>query len=573
MSLPSDHIESTRARTPRPAQARLGFVGWLRWVWRQLTSMHTALFLLLLLAVAAVPGSIIPQTEADPNGVTQYQAAHPLLTPLLEKLQFFNVYSSVWFSAIYILLFISLVGCIIPRVKHHLDALRADPPRTPARLERMPGYQTQEIPAQRAHGPLGTVGAVESATTVLKRLGYRTHLYGDAHSVSVSGERGYLRESGNLVFHIAIMAVLIAVGIGGGYGYSGEKIVMQGQTFVNTLVNYDSFNPGRFFTGEQLSPYSLTLNKLAVRYETKNKAAIGQPLDYTAYVTARHPDGSSRQDIVKVNSPLDIGGTNVYLLGNGYAPIITVRDAAGKVQYEQSIPFLPQDDNYTSIGVVKIADGLPAQVGMIGSFYPTFGGPSDAPVSTYPGLRKPVLALDVYKGDLGINDGVPRSVYTLDTNAMTQLSGPGTSRPAVTLRVGQTVQLPDKLGSVTFDGVKRYVSFTVNHNPAQLWVLVTSIFMVGGLLMALLVPRRRMWVKAIEHEDGSVTLEYAGLARGDDPGLLAAVGSVADAHRQELGDEPPGGPDGPPAPHGPQSPLRAEPTLPVGAPEVVREES
>ncbi|HEU0257453.1 MAG TPA: cytochrome c biogenesis protein ResB [Microbacteriaceae bacterium] len=566
MSLPSDHIDSTRPAPRLPAgQVTLGFRGWVRWFWRQLTSMHTAIFLLLLLAVAALPGSLIPQREADPNGVVQYQAAHPALTPILEKLQFFDVYTSVWFSAIYILLFISLIGCIIPRVKHHIDALRARPPRTPARLDRMPGYRTESIPAASLRGSQGAGDAIESATEVLRHAGYRTQFYADKHSISVSGERGYLRETGNLVFHIAIMAVLVAVGVGGGYGYSGEKIVMQGQTFVNTLVSYDSFNPGRFFTGERLSPYSLTLKDLAVRYETKNKAAIGQPLDYTAYVTARKPDGSQKADTVKVNTPLYIGGTNVYLLGNGYAPVITVRDPAGHVRYRQPVPFLPQDNNYTSIGVVKIADGLPAQVGIIGSFYPTAGASGGVPVSTFPGLRDPVLSLDVFKGDLGINDGVPRSVYTLDTNAMTQVSGPGVQQPAEQLRVGQTVKLPDGLGSVTFDGVKRYVSFTISHNPAQLWIFICSVFLVGGLLTALLVPRRRMWVKARQQRDGSVLLEYAGLARGDDPGLLAAVESITAAHRTALsgpaGPEPPAGPGG------------TRPAQPAPAPEVVGEES
>jgi cytochrome c biogenesis protein len=108
--------------------------------------MRTALFLLLLLAVAAVPGSLVPQTSADPNGVAQYKIDHPELYPILKNLQVFDTYTSVWFSAIYLLLFISLVGCVIPRTKHHLDALRAKPPRTPARLNRMGGFRAVMVP-------------------------------------------------------------------------------------------------------------------------------------------------------------------------------------------------------------------------------------------------------------------------------------------------------------------------------------------------------------------------------------------------------------------------------------------
>src|SRR5580698_8404750 len=140
---PSDHFDSEVQEAPEDSdvtQPRLGFVGYLRFFWRQLTSMRTALFLLLLVAFAAVPGSLVPQVTSDPNGVIQYKAENPGWSKVLDFLGVFNTYSSVWFSAIYILLFISLVGCIIPRTMHHINALRTPPPKTPARLDRLPGF-------------------------------------------------------------------------------------------------------------------------------------------------------------------------------------------------------------------------------------------------------------------------------------------------------------------------------------------------------------------------------------------------------------------------------------------------
>ena len=54
-------MTTVRDRTQAaPTLPRLGPLGWARWAWRQLTSMRTALFLLLLLAIAALPGSIWP---------------------------------------------------------------------------------------------------------------------------------------------------------------------------------------------------------------------------------------------------------------------------------------------------------------------------------------------------------------------------------------------------------------------------------------------------------------------------------------------------------------------------------
>ncbi len=535
MSRPSDHIDS--AAPPQETdinQPKLGFVGWLRWFWRQLTSMRTALFLLLLLAIAAVPGSLVPQRSSDPNGVTQYFQAHPDIAPFLDKLQAFDVYTSVWFSAIYLLLFASLVGCVIPRTKHHFDALRAKPPRTPVRLARMAGFQSRTLTGEQAASAAEPIAA---ARDLLRKGGYRVALFEDARSTSVSAERGYLRETGNLVFHSALVGILLAVGLGGGFGYNGQKVVVVGQSFVNSLPSYNTFNPGRFFTDTSLQPYSIRVDSLDVAYETKNANAMGEPIDYTAHVTTTQPGSSSATTTIKVNDPLEIGGTQVYLLGNGYAPTITVRNPDGTIVFQDSVPFLPQDPNLTSLGVIKVPDGLAKQLGMIGFFYPTKGASQTAAgafASTFPGLNNPLLTLNVYQGDLGVNSGVPQSVYNLDTDKLVQLTGPGAKFKALELAPGQTVQLPNGLGSVSLDNVKRFATLDIHHDPTQGWVLLFAILVLAGLLTSLFVPRRRVWVKAIRGDDGSLTLEYAGLARGDDPNLSAAVNTLADRHIASL---------------------------------------
>jgi len=541
--LPSDHIDTIDAADAAglgsdggdggasATQLRLGPLGWARWFWRQLTSMRTALFLLLLLALAAVPGSLVPQHLSDPNGVTQYKLNHPALYPVLDKLQVFDTYSSAWFSAIYLLLFVSLIGCIIPRVKHHYEALRAKPPRTPFRLNRMAGYRMVEAPEGA-----DAASAVADAQKLLKAQGYRTVVFESRREVSVSAERGYLRETGNLVFHIALLGVLVVVGVGQGFGWTAQRIVAVGQTFVDTNVNLDSFNPGRFVDGSNLPAYSVQLDKRDVKYDDgASTDARGLPLDYDATVTTTRVDGSSSQTHIKVNHPLRIEGTSVYLLGNGYAPVLTFRDAKGKLVGQQTVPFLAQDSNLTSQGVIKIGDGLKQQVGVIGVFMPTAGRSATGQLqSTYPDLTNPRVDLTVFTGDLGLDDGVPQSVYSLDTDKMKQVAGPGAKTPALDLGIGQTAQLPGGLGSVTFDRVVRYASLDIHHDPTQAWVFTFAVLIFGGLLTALFVPRRRMWVKAKADAAGRVTLEYAGLARGEDPRLDEAVEALASAHLNRL---------------------------------------
>jgi cytochrome c biogenesis protein len=118
----------------------LDSVGVLRYVWRQLTSMRTALILLLMLGVASIPGSLFPQRTQNPIQVGQYFKDSPELARWMDRFYLFDVYGSPWFSAVYILLFISLIGCVFPRTIEHFHAARAFPPATPKNLSRMEHY-------------------------------------------------------------------------------------------------------------------------------------------------------------------------------------------------------------------------------------------------------------------------------------------------------------------------------------------------------------------------------------------------------------------------------------------------
>lgn len=567
---PGDHSDSRPAGATDIAQPQLGVVGWLRWGWRQLTSMRTALVLLLLLAIAAIPGSIVPQRSADPNGVTQWRSENPDLYPILDTLQLFDVYTSAWFSAIYILLFVSLVGCVIPRTKHHWQALRARPPRTPVRLSRLKDHREAGVAlASDEDGEAAATAAIDDAERQLRKSGYRVERYDARGAASVSAERGYLRETGNLVFHASLVGVLISVGIGGGMTYTGQTVIIEGESFVNSLgLGYTSFNPGRFVDTDTMPPYSLTLDEFDVTYGPfTGQPGHGMAGDFAAHLTVAEPGQEPRDGEVRVNHPYDIEGDRIYLMGNGYAPNLTVRNAAGDVVFSEPVPFLPQDDNMTSQGVVKIADGMPEQLGLVGFFYPTAANLATGAIgSAYGDLNNPLVTFWVYQGDLGIDDGTPRSVYTLDPTGMDQIAGNDSGVASLELAPGDTVDLPNGLGTVTFEDetaagadepVKRYVSLSVHRDVGAPFVLVFAILATLGLLAGLFVPRRRLWVTATPG-DGILRLEYAGLARGEDPAIAQAVTDLSRTHLASLGRTETELPDAPAA----RRPRPARPTTP-----------
>lgn len=552
-SRPSDYDDGSGAPEREVTNPDLGIRGWLRWFWRQLTSMKVALILLLLLAVAAIPGSLVPQRAADPNGVIQFKQDHPTLFKVLDTfpIQAFDVYSSAWFSAIYLLLFISLIGCVLPRMVHHWNAWRGTPPKTPARLNRMAGFSEVRVTnadASDEERRAFAEEAVQAAAMILRRGRYRVDVQEATHrgasEVSVSAERGYLRETGNLIFHGALVGVLVCIGLGSAFMFNGQRVLHEGESFVNQLIDYDTANSGRAFVPESLTPFSARLDDLEVIYvpfEDENRNAVGQVKEFIASMTLIDPDGTEHQEEIRVNHPLRVHGSPLYLLSNGYAPKIVIKNAEGVVVFDEAVPFIPQGDvNLTSLGVVKVMHGLTGengedtQVGLRGFFYPSQTElETGAYTSYYPDLRNPMLTLDVYVGDLLVDGGIPQSVYTLETDEMTQLTGRAVDVDSLELRPGDTVDLPNGLGTVTLEDVPRFASFDVMQNPFQIGVLVFALTSLGGLLWSLFVPRRRMWVKAIPTDDG-VTLQYAGLARGDDPALDRAVEELREQHRDAL---------------------------------------
>jgi cytochrome c biogenesis protein len=501
----------------------MGVIGWARWFWRQLTSMRVALILLFLLSLGAIPGSLIPQNSVDELKVATFKEAHTTVTPVYEKLQFFDVYSSVWFSAIYILLFVSLIGCIVPRTGQFIGQLRGRPPGAPKKLTRLPAYTTWRTDAEPEQ-------VREAALTILRRRRFRSDLAGDA----VAAEKGYLREAGNLMFHIALILMLVSFAGGQLFKSEGGKLVAEGDGFSNTLVQYDDFKSGSLFDTDELSPFSFTLDDFVGTYERKGPQR-GTPRTYEAHVTySEGADGKPKKSVIEVNEPLDVDGTKVYLNAHGYAPVISVKDGKGKEVYRAAVPLLPIDSNVTSTGAIKVMDGYrdrygkKTQLGFQAFFVPTFAGAGQGTMfSQYPGADYPVLALNGYQGSLGVDSGLPQNVYQLDTSKMKEFKDGSGDKLKQRLRPGETMQLPDGAGSVTFEGVEEWASFQISRQPASGWALTGAIAAIAGLAGSLFIQRRRVWVRAVRGTDGVTVVEMAGLGRSESAKLPEELADLA----------------------------------------------
>lgn len=490
--------ETRPAAAPDPGGRRAGELNARelgRYTWRQLTSMRTALVLLLLLALAAVPGSIIPQESVDSFGARQWKEQHETLTPIYERLGLFDVYGSAWFAAVYVLLMVSLVGCILPRTKHYWRAARAVPPRAPRHLDRLPDHTSYVVSATPEQ-------VVEAARAELRRRRYRLRPAGEGEELTVSAERGYLREAGNLLFHLSVIVVLVGFAMGGLLGYKGGVILLEGQGFSNNLTQYDDFVPGSLFTADEMEPFSFDVDSFDVEWLTEGPGQ-GQAQGFEAGLTYRTAPGEQdRTYDLRVNHPLRIGDSEVFLVGHGYAPVITVRGGDGEVAYSGPTVFLPQDASFFSFGVVKALAAEPQAIGLEGFFYPFFASVDGDPFNVMGDDQNPVVSVNVYTGDLGLEDGESQSVYILDKEDATQLEREDGRPLRLDLAVGDTVELPDGLGSVTFESVTPWVRVQVSQTPGKGIALGGVVLALVGLCGSLFIRPRRVWLRVATVPEG-----------------------------------------------------------------------
>jgi cytochrome c biogenesis protein len=494
----------------------------LRNFWRSLTSMRIALILLLLLAIAAIPGSLLPQRPVNPEAVSAYIRNNPGRGQLFDRLFLFDVYSSPWFSAIYLLLFISLVGCLVPRLRHHLRNVIGSPPPAPSRLDRLP----HSLSRVSGKPPAAVLDEYQAN---LRKARWRVVRRED----TLSAEKGYVKETGNLVFHFALLALLIGLATGSWFGWHGNRILVAGADsgFCDTLSQYDEYGLGPRTTGADLPPFCVTLDDFHATYLDN-----GQPVQYTAAVS--YVDGLAGRPQtwrLEVNSPLRLDGANVYLLGHGYAPILRYTDRYGVV-HTGDAPFLPEDAALTSVGVVKFLDANvpkggtardnPNQMAFSGVYLPTMPADANGTLSAYPGERDPGLVLVAYEGNLGLDSGFPQSVYSLDHTRIADGELRQIARSKA-LKPGEVWQLPDG-SSVQFVGTKQWITVSVRHDPGEKIVLVGAVALLVGLMVSLSGRRRRVWVRVRPDGGGGSLISLGGLPRSDYPGFADEFARVAD---------------------------------------------
>lgn len=479
------------ARPDRPPR-RPGLGDTLRQAWREYRSMRTALVLLVVLAAASILGSLFPQEGLSPQRVDQYFTDHPALAPVLERLGMFDVFGSAWYMAIYLALLGALVACLVPRTRALVRVLRSRPPRGGdlARYRTRASFQTPAAPDQ----------AMAAARRVLRRNRFRLA----SHEGELAGEKGFLREAASMLFHVSLLVLLIGLAYGKGYGYRGQAAIVEGETWANARVGYDSFSPGRFFGPERLAPFQLRLDDFTNSFYANNT-----PRAFVSHLTALDLNGHELQSQrVAPNRPMTVDGVRIFQSDYGYVPVVRVQGKNGKdLVAAQEVLTLRDPASEWSTGAVRVTRASP-QVGLELTMFTGLetapNCPGGAPFCNDPRLVRPVLVVLAYQGDLQANRA--QSVFTLDRSRLELLG----DRPLL-LGPGQSRKLANGM-VVSFTGLKQYSVFTLARDPGVPVVAVAAGLLLLGLVPSLYVTRRRVWVRAAPDGAGGTRVELAGLA-------------------------------------------------------------
>jgi cytochrome c biogenesis protein ResB len=441
--------------------------------WHQYTRMRTAIYFLIGILLIVLIGTFVPQefTSASQK-VTEFIAAHQNLNDLANRLglPLTSVFVSPLFYVLLGSLYIALLSCVLTRGRALVIRTLRRYPRTPQ----------------------------------------------------------YWGEWGSWMFHTSFFLLVLAVVWGKATGFDGIITITEGQRVAETRASYDTLQEGMLFDGRH-SGYEVRLNRFAAPLQ-----ANGMPSDFVSNMTVYDAGRPVLTQDVRVNEYLGYKGVDFYQQDYGWAPHMVVRNPAGEVVSDTDIQMVSSDKT-ASTGVLKVpafnytlpGQSKPVQIGAKLVLYPDaqalpqVGSGSALNFSYAPGTaaaNNPVLEVQLFVGDLGLDSGPSQDVFRLDTSGMSPYYS-GAAAFALPLRQTTTLSLPAANGATTnftvsFPDLRQFSLFHVKKDNGVPLVYTAFVLTMAGLLTKLylrpFLERRRKRHATILRPTRAAASEWEG---------------------------------------------------------------
>jgi cytochrome c biogenesis protein len=273
-------------------------------------TLKLTIFLLILLAVVSIIGTMIAQNAAPEEYIRRYGA------PLYEILDFFNLfdmYHSWWFSAILLILVLNLIACSLerfPRVWNQISRGGGSSGLKDSTLKTLAYVEKLRIDPDRAGAEKTVQKAVEKEWGGAKRIETDS-------GVTFFSEKGRFSRLGVYIAHLSLLVILIGALIGSIYGFKGFVNIPEGGTVDRIFLRAKNAEI------EKTLPFSLRCDEFKVSYYDVNNQQEKHVKEYTSILTVMENGKEVFKRTVQVNHPLHYRGLAFYQ--SSYGAVNTIR--------------------------------------------------------------------------------------------------------------------------------------------------------------------------------------------------------------------------------------------------------
>lgn len=255
-------------------------------LWSLITSLKLAIFLLVIIAVYSIIGTVLPQGLASEFYLENYSTFGRVITVL----QFDDIYHSWIYVSLLTLFVINLAGCTFKILPGQVR--RFDKDYYPSVRKDSENLYNDEV-------------EIKSLVDKLKRKRYKVFRDGNGYMMS-KNRIGYL---GSSITHLGIVIILVGSFFGGLFAFSG---------FFNLLPgDVRAFNDHGFAV--RLDDFYM---------EFRDNKSIEQ---YYSEVTVVKPSGDERQETMWVNKPMKVNGIDFYQTSYGWASRLVIKNKDGEI--------------------------------------------------------------------------------------------------------------------------------------------------------------------------------------------------------------------------------------------------
>ena len=454
-------------------------------IWNIFSSVKLTLILLIILAIASVVGTIIPQQE---GAVEFARGLSPGTFELFSSLGLFDMYHSAWFRIIIGLLVLNLVICSINRLPATLKLYRAS-----EKVDRSKPFE--DLPPERKFSVRAEMEEVgDRVANFLMRHYKMVEVKTGPNGNFYYGEKGRYAYFGVYLVHLSVLIILIGGIVGSFFGFEAYVNIPEGER-VDTVALRNKMTPKKL-------GFSVQCDKFFVEFYED-----GTPREFRSHLRFLSGEKVVHEGRLLVNHPIEFKGITFYQASYGTIPgKIHLKISKGKSNPETWNLVLDQDKAVSLPGasaqlqVVEVSDNLRGAMG-------------------------PAALIHIKP-----EQGEEIRFWVFQRIEMLRKRFPGAMLKAPILD-------PSSFKPYTFflERLENqyYTGLQVNRDPG-VWLVWTGFFlMVGGFFVAFFTSHRKVWVRVFKSK-ARAKVSVAGRANKNPVGLERELDQVTRGLKDKL---------------------------------------